>query len=42
MPQGVPVVVLPTRGLPHDVIDPDQPDGDTALVYPVLVDLLDV
>jgi esterase/lipase len=40
-PQGVPVVTLPDQGLPHDVIDPDQPDGDTDLVYPILVDLLE-
>ena len=40
-PEGVPVVTLPDRGLPHDVIDPDQPEGDTDLVYPILLDLLD-
>jgi esterase/lipase len=39
--QGVPVVTLPDRDLPHDVIDPDQPDGDTDLVYPILVGLLE-
>lgn len=40
-PEGVAVEVLPARGLPHDVIDPDQPEGDTELVYPILTDLLD-
>ena len=40
-PEGVPVELLPSSGLPHDVIDPDQPDGDTDLVYPILIDLLD-
>ena len=32
---------LPAVGLPHDVIDVDQPDGDPEFVYPILVDLLD-
>ena len=27
-------------GLPHDVIDPAQPEGDTAAVYPVLLEQL--
>lgn len=27
-------------GLPHDVIDPDQPDQQTEVVYPQLVDLI--
>ena len=27
-------------GLPHDVIDPAQPTGDTAVVYPVLLEQL--
>ena len=36
----VSVVELPAVGLPHDVIDPDQPDGDPDLVYPILFDLL--
>ena len=31
---------LPPVGLPHDVIDPDQPAGDPDLVYPVLLALL--
>ena len=31
---------LPAVGLPHDVIDPDQPDGDVGLVYPTLLSLL--
>jgi carboxylesterase len=37
---GVAVVELPAVGLPHDVIDPDQPDGDPEAVYPILFDLL--
>lgn len=40
-PVGVTVEVLPATGLPHDVIDPGQPEGDTDLVYPILTDLLD-
>lgn len=32
---------LPAVGLPHDVIDVDQPDGDPEFVYPILADLLD-
>ena len=32
---------LPAVGLPHDVIDIDQPDADPELVYPILIDLLD-
>jgi len=36
----VAIVELPAVGLPHDVIDPDQPDGDADLVYPILFDLL--
>lgn len=31
---------LPPVGLPHDVVDPDQPAGDPDLVYPVLLALL--
>ena len=31
---------LPEDGLPHDVIDVDQPDGNTDLIYPILLDLL--
>ena len=38
---NVVVVELPAAGLPHDVIDPDQPAGDTELIYPILFDLLD-
>jgi pimeloyl-ACP methyl ester carboxylesterase len=33
---------LPAIGLPHDVIDEDQPDGDVTVVYPVLSELLGV
>ena len=36
----VEIVDLPAVGLPHDVIDEDQPDGDDDLVYPLLVDLV--
>jgi esterase/lipase len=32
---------LPAVGLPHDVIDEDQPEGDVDLVYPILLNLLD-
>ena len=32
---------LPAVGLPHDVIDVDQPDGDPELVYPILAELLE-
>ncbi len=41
--RGGPVALyrLPAIGLPHDVIDVDQPEGDPDLVYPILVDLLD-
>ena len=35
------IVELPAVGLPHDVIDPDQPGGDIDLVYPILRDILD-
>ena len=40
---GGPVALhrLPAIGLPHDVIDVDQPDGDPGFVYPILIDLLD-
>ncbi len=38
---NVAVVELPAVGLPHDVIDPDQPDSDPDLVYPILLDLLE-
>ena len=31
---------LPAVGLPHDVIDEDQPAGDPGLVYPILTSLL--
>ncbi|NOX28553.1 MAG: alpha/beta hydrolase, partial [Actinobacteria bacterium] len=34
------LLTLPAVGLPHDVIDPDQPDGDTSLVYPILYEAL--
>lgn len=37
----VDIVYLPAVGLPHDVIDGDQPSGDVDLVYPILLDLLD-
>jgi len=37
---NVALVELPALGLPHDVIDPDQPEGDTEVVYPILFDLL--
>jgi hypothetical protein len=37
----VDVVDLPIPDMPHDVIDPDQPAGDVAAVYPVLWALLD-
>ncbi len=37
---NVAIVELPAVGLPHDVIDPDQPAGDTELVYPILFDVL--
>ena len=37
---NVAIVELPAVGLPHDVIDPDQPEGDPELVYPILLDLL--
>ena len=37
----VALVDLPVRGLPHDVIDPDQPAGDVDTVYPFLLELLD-
>jgi esterase/lipase len=33
--------VLPVaERLPHDLIDPRQPDADTGLVYPLLIDML--
>jgi carboxylesterase len=35
-----PLVWLPkSLGLPHDVIDPAQPDQDIAVVYPQLIAL---
>ena len=34
------LLTLPAVGLPHDVIDPDQPGGDISLVYPILYDAL--
>jgi hypothetical protein len=37
----VPVELLPSSGLPHHVIGPDQPDSGTDLVYPILIELLD-
>jgi carboxylesterase len=37
----VTVVDLPIPGMPHDVIDPDQPSGNTVAVYPFLWALLD-
>ena len=39
-PGDVALEQLPARGLPHDVIDPGQPDGDPDTVYPFLIDLL--
>jgi len=36
----VDLLVLGARGLPHDLIDPDQPAGDVAQVHPVVVGLL--
>lgn len=39
----VDITLLPAIGLPHDVIDEDQPDGDVvSVVYPILSDLLGV
>lgn len=38
---AVQIVELPAIGLPHDVIDPDQPDADVGTVYPVLYELLE-
>ncbi len=38
---NVAIVELPAVGLPHDVIDPDQPAGDPDLVYPILIDALE-
>lgn len=32
----------PEAGIPHDMIDPSQPDSNIALVYPKLLDLLGV
>lgn len=40
-PGAVALEQLPVRGLPHDVIDPGQPDGDPDAVYPFLIDLLE-
>lgn len=37
---SVEIVMLSSSGLPHDVIDPDQPEGNVGGVYPVLFDLL--
>jgi pimeloyl-ACP methyl ester carboxylesterase len=37
---AVEVVTFPDVGLPHDVIDKDQPTGSVDLVYPVLLSLL--
>jgi len=37
----VTMVELPFTGLPHDVVDPDQPSGNTTEVYPLLQMLLD-
>ncbi len=28
------------EGLPHDIIDPNQPDQQIGLVYPILIDLI--
>lgn len=36
----VDVVEFPAVGLPHDVIDPAQPEGDVDTVYPILLSLL--
>jgi hypothetical protein len=37
---NVALVELPAVGLPHDVVDVGQPDGDPDLVYPILRELL--
>lgn len=37
----VEVVTLPSADLPHDLIDPGQPEGDTDAVYPRLLELLE-
>lgn len=37
----VEVIVLAADGLPHDLIDPAQPEGDVDQVYPLLFDLLE-
>lgn len=34
------LVWLPDIGLPHDVIDEDQPDGNVDVVYPMLIPLI--
>ena len=34
------IQMLPDVGLPHDVIDEDQPTGDVDLVYPILIPLI--
>lgn len=39
---AVDIDFLPAIGLPHDVIDEDQPDGDVTVVYPMLSELLGV
>lgn len=38
---GVEVIELPGVGLPHDVIDVQQPGGDIDLVHSILVDLIE-
>lgn len=37
----VEIVEFPAIGLPHDVIDPDQPKADVEAVYPTLFELLE-
>jgi esterase/lipase len=36
----VEIQILPDIGLPHDVIDEDQPAGDVDVVYPILIPLI--
>lgn len=40
--RGGPITLyrLPKLGLPHDLIDVRRPEGDTEVVYPILIDLL--
>ena len=37
----VEIIVLAADGLPHDLIDPAQPEGDVDQVYPLLFDLIE-